>query len=571
MSQSEKQKFDAFFAYNSADRNLSEEIADRLRSRYGLRVWLDAWRLPAGESWRPTIIAAIGRCRSFAAMFGSSGWGKNQVQEVRQALQYIEQSPGFRIVPVLLPGADETKIGQVGTDGEETDEEFRIALVNLFSAQHRIDFRSGGTRNSDTLAAFAAGILGNAPGPPKISAVTIEEDADDWNRANRMDKASLYRGHTLKRALELVGKRDDTSEVVRSFLGAARAHEQLRSRVLIGIVAAAMLIAGFAVTAELQRREANSQRIRAEFNAAVADRLRSAAQKSESKAHVSELSAVFQRDRAEAATKEANRLRGLAEAAQAKATKGRQALLTYLISEATGMPETYARGWAEAPTRRSSVADVERPVVEEWRSILSENLLQPQVLKNLVVGQTVLAYLSLPPATDFDYPDRQLLDKSFQSLEFQARLRRFADKAASILRDGGMSELANFYSPDTIRHSLHDQLITALLEKLLFRESQIAVGTLKAGDYVAQWRESGDTSPEQFRLAFAGFRDANNHNIEALKEELQFWRVRSTLDPEAAFRRIMSAAGKTMAGECNLTQPVAASMSTHRVMLELMN
>jgi hypothetical protein len=537
--------------YNSADRNFSVEIADRLRSRYGLRIWFDAWRLPAGETWRPAVVAAIGRCRSFAVMFGSSGWGKNHVEEVRQAIRYAEQNRGFRVIPVLLPGADETKIGQV-----ETDEEFRLALVNLFSAQHRIDFRSHGTRSPESLAAFAAGILGKAPGPPKMSSVTIEEDADQWDRANRMDKALLYRGHALKRALELVEDRDDIAEVVRSFLAAARSQEQLRDRILAGVVTAALLIAGFGVAAELQRKEANHQRGRAEANAAEAGRQRSVAEENERKAIASEKEATSQRLRAEGAAAEANHLRGVAEAARARAAKGRQALLTYLISEATGMPDPQARGWAAAPTRRSYGANVDLAVVEEWKSILSDVMLQPQVLRNVRLGHTFLMYLSLPYDPDIGYINAmQLLYTSISTPGFQARLTLYATRASSILTENGMST-ANFYSPETVLHSVPDDQITdALLQSLLRSEAEMAEGAINAGRYVAQWRESEDPSPEEFRRAFAQFPGALKKNVATLAKTLKFWNVKSTPDPDIAFRRIMSAAGKAMAAESNSTHP----------------
>jgi hypothetical protein len=545
MSQPEKQKFDIFFAYNSADRDLSVEIADRLRSRYGLRVWLDAWRLPAGEPWRPGIVAAIGVCRTFAVMFGSSGWGMNQLEEVRQAIGYAEQTTGFRIIPILLPGADEAKIGQV-----ETDEEFRLALLDLFSAKHRIDLRSVGIRNPDRLAAFAAGILGYAPGPPKMSLVTIEEDADEWNRTNRMDKTSLYRGHTLKRALELAEISDDTAEVVRSFLAAARAQEHLRSRILIGVVTAAVIIAGFAVYANLQRIEANRQRHIAEANATKA---RSASAEADYQRHVAEGKAK----EAQAASAEANRLRGVAEAAQAKATKGRQALLTYLISDATSLPDPQARAWAAAPARPSSGTDVKLAVVEEWKSILSEVLLQPQVLRNIKSGQTILIYLSLPYDPDIGYINAgPLLNKSIPTRGFQTRLKFFAARGVSILTENGMSTDANFYSPESIlRSASGDQFTNTLLQSLLFSEAETANGALNTGRFVAQWRESEDPSPEEFRRAFAQFRGAIDKNVATLKKTLKFWNVQSAPDPEASFHRIMSAAGRAMAGDSKFTPP----------------
>jgi hypothetical protein len=158
-------------------------------------------------------------------------------------------------------------------------------------------------------------------------------------------------------------------------------------------------------------------------------------------------------------------------------------------------------------------------------------------------------YLSLPYDPEIGYINAlPLLRNSMSQAGFQARLEVNARKAKSVLAENGMLTEANFYSLNEIVRSVSSQQFPGtLLENFLFSEAQMVDGARKAGGYVAEWREREDPSPEEFRRAFAQFRSSLKTNVAKLQNTLKFWDVQSAPDPEIAFRRIMSAAGKAMA------------------------
>jgi WD40 repeat protein len=104
--------FDVFLSHKSADKPAVEEIARRLE-REGVRCWLDKWHLVPGEPWQEAIEDALGRCATCAVFLGPSGIGPWENEEMRAALERRVTEgrtgpggrPGFRVIPVVLPGA----------------------------------------------------------------------------------------------------------------------------------------------------------------------------------------------------------------------------------------------------------------------------------------------------------------------------------------------------------------------------------------------------------------------------------------------------------------------------------
>jgi hypothetical protein len=97
-----------FLSHNSADKPVVEELARRLRDA-GIEPWLDSWHLVPGEKWQPALEKALTEARASAVFFGPSGVGPWQDEEMRVAIGRRVVDSGYRVVPVLLPGAQRGK------------------------------------------------------------------------------------------------------------------------------------------------------------------------------------------------------------------------------------------------------------------------------------------------------------------------------------------------------------------------------------------------------------------------------------------------------------------------------
>lgn len=100
--------YDVFLAYNSTDRPSVEALARRLRVA-GLEPFFDAWHLVPGHPWQEGLEEALLKSRACAVFLGTRGLGPWQHEEMRVALEVRVRDAGFRVIPVLLPGAPEPK------------------------------------------------------------------------------------------------------------------------------------------------------------------------------------------------------------------------------------------------------------------------------------------------------------------------------------------------------------------------------------------------------------------------------------------------------------------------------
>jgi WD40 repeat protein len=105
--------FDVFVSYSRADQGAVEQIGRALRAR-GLTVFVDRWYLVAGQSWPEALERHLRDCRAVAVCIGASGIGAWQQREHYKALDRQVHEPGFPVVPVLLPGADDPALGFLG-------------------------------------------------------------------------------------------------------------------------------------------------------------------------------------------------------------------------------------------------------------------------------------------------------------------------------------------------------------------------------------------------------------------------------------------------------------------------
>ena len=141
--------YHVFLSHRSADKPMVEEIAVRLR-RSGIEPWLDKWNLIPGEAWQPAIERALGACATCAVFIGTGGFGPWQNEEMRAAInRRVQDDKGaFRVIPVLLPGAERPE---------------RSKLPTFLSATTWVEFRSS-LEDAETFRRLVCGIRGIEPG-----------------------------------------------------------------------------------------------------------------------------------------------------------------------------------------------------------------------------------------------------------------------------------------------------------------------------------------------------------------------------------------------------------------------
>ena len=97
------ESFDVFLSHNSKDKPAVRQIAEELRDRRGLNVWLDEWELPPGVPWQDELETIIRTVRSAAVLVGADGLGPWEMPEMRGCLVEMVNRK-LRVIPVLLPG-----------------------------------------------------------------------------------------------------------------------------------------------------------------------------------------------------------------------------------------------------------------------------------------------------------------------------------------------------------------------------------------------------------------------------------------------------------------------------------
>src|SRR5262245_57394476 len=107
-------RHDVFLSHHTSDKPAVEELARRL-VKQGVQLWLDTWNLIPGEPWQEAIEVALDSCATCAVFVGPSGMGPWQNEEMRVAIdRRVNTSPGkFRVIPVLLPGAERGERGRL--------------------------------------------------------------------------------------------------------------------------------------------------------------------------------------------------------------------------------------------------------------------------------------------------------------------------------------------------------------------------------------------------------------------------------------------------------------------------
>jgi hypothetical protein len=151
-------QFDVFLSHNSADKPSVESIAQQLLAA-GIRPWLDSWNLVPGDPWQEGLEEALDTCATCAVFLGPSGIGPWHNEEMRVALdrRARDRSRSFRVIPVLLPGADPADLA---------------TLPRFLGRMTWVDFR-GGLDDAEAYRGLLAGIRGVAPGLGAYAGSTV--------------------------------------------------------------------------------------------------------------------------------------------------------------------------------------------------------------------------------------------------------------------------------------------------------------------------------------------------------------------------------------------------------------
>jgi tetratricopeptide (TPR) repeat protein len=112
MSDVKPKRYDAFLSYNSQDRPAVMELAGRLRNQK-LTLYLDQWELAPGRHFVSELAEALRSSKSCVVFLGRSGLAPWQKQEISVAIDRRTHDEEFHVVPVLLPGTERPRRGDV--------------------------------------------------------------------------------------------------------------------------------------------------------------------------------------------------------------------------------------------------------------------------------------------------------------------------------------------------------------------------------------------------------------------------------------------------------------------------
>jgi hypothetical protein len=105
-------RYDAFLSFNSQDRPAVREVARRLEGK-GLALYLEDWELAPGREFQPALATGLNESKTAVVFLGPSGLGPWQKEEIQIAIDKRGRDPEFHVIPVLLPGTERPRRGDV--------------------------------------------------------------------------------------------------------------------------------------------------------------------------------------------------------------------------------------------------------------------------------------------------------------------------------------------------------------------------------------------------------------------------------------------------------------------------
>ncbi|MGC1377673.1 MAG: TIR domain-containing protein [Anaerolineales bacterium] len=178
--------FDVFLSHNSSDKPAVEHIARLLRDQYQIKVWLDSWNIIPGELVQEALERALADCRTVTVFIGPSGIGPWESVEMRAAIAKRVGNSQLRVIPVLLPGAPDSK---------------DLNLPGFLQLASWVDFRAG-LDDQDALHRLYCGITGQAPGDHAAPTVLgLPSTVQHWHFPHRYGDRPNFTGRVAERKL----------------------------------------------------------------------------------------------------------------------------------------------------------------------------------------------------------------------------------------------------------------------------------------------------------------------------------------------------------------------------------
>ena len=140
-----KRRYDVFISYQHEYAEWVVKLARKLEGE-ALSVWLDKWRIPAGQQWQKEMVKGIEEAGAVAVCIGKEtpdGWAD---QEIQLALARRAEDLTFPVIPILLPESDPQNIPALAKQGT------------------LVDFRDDGAYD-ESLYYLICGIRRQGPGP----------------------------------------------------------------------------------------------------------------------------------------------------------------------------------------------------------------------------------------------------------------------------------------------------------------------------------------------------------------------------------------------------------------------
>jgi hypothetical protein len=103
-------KYDFFIAYASPDRGAAEELSWQLQDLDRI-VFFDKAGLDLGAAWDEELLDALGRSRVVVVLVSrNTRRAHYEREEVARAIKVARADDGVRVVPVILPGAEDSNV-----------------------------------------------------------------------------------------------------------------------------------------------------------------------------------------------------------------------------------------------------------------------------------------------------------------------------------------------------------------------------------------------------------------------------------------------------------------------------
>jgi len=190
-------KTSVFLCHNNLDKLWVRDIAEGLELEFGIPHFLDTYSIPGGAEFIPWIENALYLSSGCVICLSQAGWGPTHRWEAQIALARYRKDKSFRIIPLLLPGAE--------LDNFEHEE-----LSGIFRDFNWIDFRHWPAPRAtfDKLRSAITDEHSNLDkGPSELTPYLLRRDAERWFQLRQSSHikhySMLYRGHQLNEALSM--------------------------------------------------------------------------------------------------------------------------------------------------------------------------------------------------------------------------------------------------------------------------------------------------------------------------------------------------------------------------------